>query len=472
MRRTGIGVAFALLATIALAGSAFSQQFASGEVIVKLKPGASSAALAGLAAPGALAAATVSKTTGAMLVKLADGAAVTSAVSQLRRDAAIAYAEPNWIQYATVTPNDPEQSSQWAWGVIDAYDAWDLETGDAAIVVNIIDTGIDTDHPDLVGNIWTNALEAAGTAGNDDDGNGYIDDIHGWNAVAINGSPEDDHDHGTHVAGTIGAVTNNSLNVAGINWTSSVLACKFLNAAGSGTSFDAVECVDYIVATKANAPSGADIRVSSNSWGGGGFSQAMLDAIEAATAAGILWVNAAGNDTASNDCLAAGAYPSSYNVAGIISVASTDSADGISYFSNFGGSTVDIGAPGSSILSLKRGGGTQSMSGTSMACPHVAGAAALVLAANPALSVTQLREAILCNGDAISSMNGNTRTGMRLNLLGAVSAAVGGSTCNDRDGDGVADYADNCPYTSNDQADSDGDGIGNACEPTDCGGCG
>jgi len=405
-----------------------------------------------------------------MLVKLGEGVAVTSAVALLAQSQDVEYAEPNWIQYATVVPNDPQQGSQWGWAMIDAYDAWDIETGDASIVVNVIDTGIDTDHEDLVGNVWTNTAEAGGITGVDDDGNGYVDDIHGWNAVANNGSPEDDHYHGTHCAGTVGAVTNNGIGVAGTNWSTSIAACKFLNASGSGSSMDAIECIDYIIDTK-NAGT-ADIRVSSNSWGGGGFSSALRDAIQAASDAGILWVNAAGNDSNNNDCLGSGAYPSAYNVDTIIAVASTTSSDGMSSFSNYGQATVDIGAPGSSILSTEPDDGYLSISGTSMACPHTAGVAALVLAQDPGLTPAQVREAILCNGDATSAMNGNTTTGMRLNALGAVTAATGGSTCADRDSDGTPDYLDNCPYDDNaDQADDDSNGVGDVCEPEDCGGC-
>jgi len=471
MRRTAITFALALAVSFALAGSAFAQDFVPGEIIVKLKPGASKAAVAAVAGAGALSTAAVSPSSGAMLVKLGPGVEVASAVALLGKSRDVVYAEPNWVQHATVVPDDPQQGSQWEWPVIDAYDAWDVETGDASIAVNIIDTGIDTDHEDLAANVWTNALEAGGATGVDDDGNGYVDDLHGWNAVANNGSPEDDNYHGSHCAGTIGAVTNNGTGVAGVNWASSLVACKFLNASGSGSSFDAIECIDYIIATK--AAGSADIRVSSNSWGGGGFSAALRDAIQSATDAGILWVNAAGNDSSNNDCFGTGAYPSSYNVDNIISVASTTSTDAMSSFSNYGQATVDIGAPGSNILSTFPDDEYSSISGTSMACPHVAGVAALVLAANPSLSPAQVRQAILCSGDAVSSMNGNTTTGMRLNALGAVTAATSGASCGDRDSDGTPDYLDNCPYDANaSQADSDGNGVGDACEPTDCGGCG
>jgi len=471
MKKAGITAALAIVCALSLAGPAFTQEFVPGEIIVKLKPGASSAAVAAVAGPGALSNAAISPSSGAMLVKLNQGVAVTSAVALLSQSPDIEYAEPNWIQYATVVPDDPQQGSQWGWDMIDAYDAWDIETGDPAIAVNIIDTGIDTDHVDLAANVWTNLDEAGGITGVDDDGNGYVDDVHGWNAVANNGNPEDDNYHGTHCAGTIGAVTNNGLGVAGVNWSSSLVACKFLNASGSGASFDAIECIDYIIATK--AAGSADIRVSSNSWGGGGFSTALRDAIQSAANAGILWVNAAGNDSSNNDCFGSGAYPSSYNVDTIISVASTTSTDAMSSFSNYGKSTVDIGAPGSSILSTEPGDQYQILSGTSMACPHVAGVAALVLAVNPGLSPAQVREAILCSGDSTSAMDGKTKTGMRLNALGAVTAATGGSTCADRDIDGIPDYLDNCPYDANaDQADANADGVGDACVPDDCGGCG
>ncbi len=469
MKRISKVSLLAMVLILGLSASAAAQEFVPGELIVKMKPGASAAAVSALAGPGALSTAAVSKSTGAMLVKLGDGVAVTSAVALLAGNADIEYAEPNWILYATAVPNDPQQGSQWEWAVIDAYDAWDIQTGDPTIVVNVIDSGINTSHPDLVDNLWTNLAEVGGSAGVDDDGNGYVDDIHGWNAIANNGSPEDDNSHGTHCAGTIGAVSDNSTGVAGTNWNSAIVACKFLNGAGSGSTFDAIECVDYIIDTK-NAGS-ADIRVSSNSWGGGGSSAAMKAAIQSAVDAGILWVNAAGNDSADNDCGASGAFPSSYDINGLIAVASTTSSDGMSSFSNFGQASVQIGAPGSSILSTVLGTSYGSKSGTSMACPHVAGLAALVLAQNPALTVPELLEVLLCTGDPISSLDGKTATGMRINALSAVTAAGAVITCSDRDGDGVSDYADNCPYDSNDQSDSDGDGVGDACEPDDCGGC-
>ncbi len=465
-----------LLAIVIVLGfvcTAHAQEFVPGQVIVKLKPGKSSAVLGRVAAPGATSSAPVSKSAGgAMLVDLGEGVAVTSAVALLSLDSAVAYAEPNWIVHTAGIPNDPDQGLQWAWGVIQAYDAWDLEIGDASIVVSVNDTGIDTDHEDLLENVWVNVLEMGGNPGQDDDGNGYVDDIHGWNTFDDNGNPEDEFFHGTHVAGTVGAATDNHVGVAGTSWTTSLLPCKFLNSKGTGTIYDAIECIDYIIATKNNPASGADIRISNNSWVNNVYSQALKDAIQSATDEEILWVNAGGNKSENSDCFGEGAYPSAYNVEGIISVANTTSTDELASTSNYGAATVDIGAPGSWILSTWVNNQYGTISGTSMASPHVAGVAALIWARNPSLSMTAVREAILCTGDPIPDLDGKTRTGMRLNAYNAVIAALSGATCNDRDKDGTPDYADNCPYTWNDQSDADGKGVGDVCEPGGCsGGC-
>jgi len=453
--------------------SAAAQEFVPGEVIIKLKSSGSPEALANIAAPGAMSSAPLSKSAGnARLIRLGDGVTVTGAVALLSRDQGVEYAEPNWILHTTVGYYQlyPETIYQWAWKKIQAYDAWDLETGDSSIVVNINDSGIDLDHEDLADNLWTNALEATGIAGIDDDGNGYVDDIHGWNAVADNGIPDDDFFHGTHVAGTIGAVTKNKLGVAGLNWASSILPCKFLSGHGYGSIFDAIECIDYVIATKNNVASNADVRVSNNSWAGAAYSHALKDAIQSAVDEDILWVNAAGNKASNKDCFQAAAYPSGYNIDGIIAVANTTRSDEIFKFSDYGASTVDIGAPGTFIRSTWINNEYGILTGTSMATPHVAGVAALLLARNPTMSMTALREAILCTGDPIPALEGKTRTGMRLNAVRALSSAFGGGTCKDRDSDGVPDYADNCPYQLNDQADRDGNGVGDVCEPLDCGG--
>lgn len=468
MRTRGWVSALALLG-VAAVGTAQAGDYVPGQVIVKLKKGASSAALAAVQAPGS-SARPVGK---ASLVSLRAEVSVEAAVASLAASPDVEYVQPNWIRHILATPNDPSYGSQWGWAKISAPQAWDVTTGSSAIAVNVTDTGADLDHPDLAANIWTNALEASGVAGVDDDGNGYVDDIHGWNAITNTGNPQDDHGHGTHTAGTIGAVTNNGVGVAGANWTSKIVPCKFLSASGSGSDADAVECVNYIIATKNNPASGADIRVSSNSWGGGGSAPALKAAIQDAGDNGILWVNAAGNSAVDNDCKPADAYPSVENTTNMVAVASTTSTDAMSSFSQYGASSVDIGAPGSNITSTYWNNTYSSLSGTSMATPHVAGVAALVLAANPGLTMTQLREQILRNGDPISSMDGTTTTGMRLNAYKAVTNAV--TTAPDRDGDGVPDLSDNCPYLSNpSQTDANDDGIGDDCVPSGCsgGGCG
>ncbi|MBK7974177.1 MAG: S8 family serine peptidase [Deltaproteobacteria bacterium] len=333
MRTKGwlLGLAAAGLAAV---GAASAADYVPGELIVKFKGRASNAAVS---AQG-----TLGKHTGAYhQLRLRPGLSVEDAAAALAANPAIEIAEPNYIYYADATPNDPQYSSQWGWNKISAPAAWNVTTGNASIVINVIDTGADLTHPDLAANIWTNAGETAGN-GLDDDGNGYVDDVHGWNAISSTGNPQDDNDHGTHCGGTIGAVPNNALGVAGTNWNASILPCKFLSASGSGSTLDAIECVNYIIATKNNPASGADIRVSSNSWGGGGSSTAMKNAIQAAGDAGILWVNAAGNSGANNDCTAS--YPSNYTTSNMIAVAATDSSDAMASFSQYGKSTVDIGA--------------------------------------------------------------------------------------------------------------------------------
>jgi serine protease len=361
-------------------------------------------------------------------VDLGRGWTVDRAIEQLRKHPAIEYVEPNYTVYASVVPNDLSFGELWglhntgqaggtAGADIQAADAWSATTGSAEIVVGIIDTGIDYTHPDLAANIWRNSGEVAGN-GVDDDGNGYIDDVHGINAITGSGDPMDDHDHGTHVAGTIGAVGGNGIGVAGVNWNVRMCGLKFLSAAGSGSTADAVEAINYAVALKSR---GVNLRVLNNSWGGGAFSQALMDAIATANNAGILFVAAAGNNAGNNDSMPH--YPSSYDVPNVLSVASTTRTDGISSFSNYGATSVDMGAPGSEILSTIPGNSYAVFSGTSMATPHVTGAAALVLSSNDALTVAELKDILMTSGDPISALDGRTVSGKRLNVTSALAQA-------------------------------------------------
>jgi subtilisin family serine protease len=311
-------------------------------------------------------------------------------IRALERDGRVAYAEPNFVLSADV-PNDPfmprlwgldnlGQTVNWTAGSpdadVDAPEAWSVSTGSPNVVVAVIDTGVDTSHPDLAANIWINQGEdCAGCRANgiDDDGNGYVDDWRGWDFVNADNNPADDLGHGTHVAGTIAAVGNNGLGVAGVTWSSKVMPLKFLSSAGTGTVADAISAILYADANGAT--------ILNNSWGGDEFSQALLDAIEQADASGALFVAAAGNSYTNTDVEPN--YPSGYDAANVLSVGATDAFDRKAWFSNYGSRTVDLGAPGTNIYSTWPGGSYRFQDGTSMAAPHVSGAAALAKAVFP-----------------------------------------------------------------------------------------
>jgi serine protease len=362
------------------------------------------------------------------VIRLDKNADVDAAIDELRQDPEILYAERNYIVHADATPNDPRfpelygldntgQTGGTADADIDAVEAWDNSVGSSDVVVGVVDTGIDYNHEDLAANVWVNPGEIPGN-GIDDDGNGVIDDVHGFNAITGSGDPLDDNDHGSHCSGTIGAVGNNGIGVAGVNWEATIMGIKFLDAGGSGTLEDAIEAIDYAVAQR-NA--GVNLRVLSNSWSGGGFTQSLLDAILAANDAGILFVAAAGNAASDNDSIPA--FPASYDAPNIVAVAATDHNDSLADFSNFGATTVDLGAPGVDVLSTTIGNTYQLFSGTSMATPHVAGTATLVLSANDTLTVEELKDALLTSGDPIPALEGITVTGRRLNAANALDEA-------------------------------------------------
>ncbi len=340
----------------------------------------------------------------------------------------VTLAEPDFIVHAVgapVIPNDTSFSQQWdmhntgqSGGTvdadIDAPEAWSVTTGSSSVVVAVIDTGMDLTHPDLAANLWTNPGEIPGD-GIDNDHNGYIDDVHGWNFVAGNNSPNDDHGHGSHTSGTVGAVGGNALGVTGVCQTVRLMPLKFLSASGSGTDSDAMEAVVYATANGAF--------LSSNSWGGGPNDALMLTFIQEANAAGVGFVAAAGNSGVNGDLYPE--YPASYVAPNVISVAATDSTDGLAWFSNYGAQSVHLGAPGVQIYSTTKTGGYATMSGTSMATPHVSGAAALLKAANPALTFAQIKSMLLSQTDAKPSLAGKTKTGGRLNVAKALVPATG-----------------------------------------------
>ena len=350
----------------------------------------------------------------------------------LKANPLLAHAEQNMrVQALQATPNDPKYTNGDLWGLnnsgqndgvadadIDAPEAWDITTGSRSVVVAVIDTGIDYNHPDLRDNMWRNPGETPGD-NIDNDGNGFIDDVYGWdfynNDASVYDSPADDH--GTHCAGTIAGRGNNEIGVVGVNWVSSIMSIKFLGDFG-GTTSGAIASVNYATMMKGR---GTNIRVTNNSWGGGGYSEGLKSAIEAGGQANILFVAAAGNSGTNNDVIPS--YPSSYDSACIVAVAATDRNDKIASFSQYGKTSVDIGAPGVDIWSTLPENTYGSYNGTSMATPHVSGVAALVLAINPTISVTDLKAVILDSADKISSLAGKTVTGGRLNAFKALEKA-------------------------------------------------
>ena len=366
-------------------------------------------------------------------LKLKKGMSVEDAVQLYKADPDVRYAEPNFAYEIQAQPNDPGFAELWALqntglngaaagADIKAPAAWDITTGTGDVVVAVIDTGIDYTHPDLQANLWVNGAEIPGNA-LDDDGNGCVDDIHGINAITGTGDPFDDHGHGTHVAGTIGAAGNNETGVVGVNWNVKIMACKFLDAGGSGYTSDAITCLQYIRGLK---DQGVPVVASNNSWGGGGYSQALSDAID--SQADILFVASAGNS--SNDADTAPSYPAAYPSSGIISVAATDSGDQLAEFSNFGRRNVDLAAPGVNILSTvpqvnrwNIAGGYGTLSGTSMAAPHVTGVVALLKAAAPERDWRALRNLVLSGGDPLPPLSRKTVAGRRLNAYGSLTCS-------------------------------------------------
>ena len=332
--------------------------------------------------------------------------------------------EPNYIVHSTAAPNDPAFYTLWGLNNVShpgadihVISAWDVSTGSTANVVGMIDTGVDYTHPDLAANMWSAPVQFTVTVG----GQSITCPAgsHGFNAIAFSCDPMDDNFHGTHTAGTVGAVGNNSIGVVGVNWTTRMMALKFLDSNGSGSLGDAVNAIDFAIQTKARfaGTNGANVRVLSNSWGAYGSSGSLLSAIQRAASADMLFVAAAGNSGLNND--ASPFYPASYTTANVVAVAATDANDALASFSNYGPTSVDLAAPGTNITSTVAGGSYAALDGTSMATPHVAGAAALLLSAC-ALTTAQLKTALLNNVDVIPSVTGLVQTNGRLNVDRAI----------------------------------------------------
>ncbi|MGB2697722.1 MAG: S8 family serine peptidase [Candidatus Zixiibacteriota bacterium] len=356
---------------------------------------------------------------GAQLIRIS-GVSVEEAISLFKNDPRIVYVEPNYIWHACIVSNDPDFDLLWGMhntgqtgGTVDAdidvVDAWNIGTGDS-VIIGVIDTGLDTAHVDLRGNIWTNPGEIPNNA-IDDDSNGYVDDIHGWDFVNWDNDPSDDNSHGTHCSGIIAAIGDNSTGVVGVCWSAKIMALKFLNSSGEGTTEDAVLALEY--ATRMGA------RLTSNSWGGGGYSQALKDAIDSSGAQRMLFVAAAGNAWNNNDVHPF--YPSSYDLDNIITVAASDHFDSLvnelNWGSNYGLTSVDLAAPGVNIYSTTPGDGYGYKSGTSMAAPHVSGTVALIWSEHPSLTHFQMKDLVMNTVDQNPDLIGKCVSGGRLNAF-------------------------------------------------------
>ena len=430
------------------AAGAGAHDFVPGEVIVKFRAGTSAEAR-GAALRGASATVRERIVTNAMrgagdregLTVVHSGLGTAAAIERLRGNPNVEYAEPNYVYRHNATSNDTYFTNGSLWGMYgdatspanqygsQAGEAWAVgHTGAKTVYVGIIDEGIQFDHPDLDANVWVNPFDPAD--GVDNDGNGYVDDVRGWdfangdNSIYDGGTRGSLDKHGTHVAGTIGAEGGNGTGVVGVNWSVTMISGKFLGRNG-GTTTNAIKAVDYFTDLKTRH--GLNIVATNNSWGGGGFSQALLDAVNRGGNAGILFIAAAGNggsDGVGDNNDATASYPSNYECTAngtydcVIAVASITSSGAKSGFSNYGARTVDLGAPGSSVYSALPYNTYGSYSGTSMATPHVTGGAALYASTHAGATAAQIRSALMSSAVPTSSLNGITVTGGRLNVSG------------------------------------------------------
>ena len=354
-------------------------------------------------------------------------------IKALKDSGQFEYVEPDYIIHASLTPNDTAFTNGTLWGLqntgqnggmsgvdIDVVPAWSVTTGSTSVVVAVIDTGIRLTHQDLKAQLWVNSGEIPNNQ-IDDDGDGYVDDVHGINAITGSGYPGDDNGHGTFCAGIIGAAANDGNPMVGVTWNVRLMACKCLDLSGGGTISDSITCIDYAVAKGA--------RILNNSYGRqGNFSQAEYDAIAAAGQQGVLFVASAGNDSTNNDTTPS--YPCSYALDNIISVAAIDRTGAQASFSNYGSKTVHLGAPGVAVYSCNAGSDSDytTADGTSAAVPYVTGVAALVLSPRPQrFSEDDLRNRILNTAKPTAALQGTTVTGGRVNTYQAVTATATGT---------------------------------------------
>jgi len=376
------------------------------------------------------------------VVEVAKGISLDSAQEFYREDPNVLYVEPDYPLHAYMEPPpvdpaappappsgggaiDPRLSEQWGLDNkgqtggtadidINATEMWDSITGDQNIVIAVIDTGVNDKHPDLEKNMWTNPGEIPAN-GIDDDSNGVIDDVHGFNAIANNGNPMDDHGHGSHCAGIIAAEGQNKHGGRGVMQKAQIIACKFLSAEGAGSTSGAIACLDYLRNLKTRALNPVNLIATSNSWGGGPSSQALSDAIKAHQDEGILFIAAASNEGFDNDIV--DTYPADYPLANIVSVAAIDHKGEKAWFSNYGKRTVHVGAPGVDILSTVLGSDYDKYSGTSMATPFVSGLAGMLKAYDTDLNYLQIKNLLMTGGAPLASMEGKTISGRYIRAI-------------------------------------------------------
>lgn len=346
------------------------------------------------------------------------GIPLHQALTAFANNPLVAYAQPDFEIRAQAVPNDPSFANQWALrntgqfngtagADIKATEAWNYTTGSGQIIVAVLDSGINYNHPDLAANMWRNPGESSGSQ--------FQGSVYGWNFVNNSPNPMDDNGHGTHVAGIIGAVGNNGVGISGVAWNVQLMAVKILNYAGSGFTSDAIRGLNFAVSRGA--------KIANNSWGGAPYDPALANAINEARAQGVIVVAAAGNQGRNIDTTPF--YPASYQFDNVVRVAATDNRDALANFSNFGVGTVQLAAPGVNIISTSRTGGYVSMSGTSMAAPMVSGALALVWDQNPSWNYQQVIQRVLSTVDSVPALATRVSTGGRLNLARALA---GGST--------------------------------------------
>lgn len=357
-------------------------------------------------------------------------------LKKLSASSIVEKAEPNYIYRINRLPNDPELSKLWGLkndgqedsskkigvsGVdVSAERAWDLETGSENVLVAVIDTGLDYTHKDLKTNAWANEAEVNGKPGVDDDNNGYVDDIHGYDFANKDADPMDDHGHGSHVSGTIGARGDDGEGIVGVVWNVRIMGLKFLGSDGSGSLDDALAAIKY--ATKMG------VNIMSNSWGGGGASDLMKEAIAEANAKNIVFTAAAGNHSGDND--ANPSYPASYDVPNVISVAAINNVGALAYFSCYGRRTVHVAAPGVNVYSSTPGG-YESWSGTSMATPHVSGVVALLLSREPQLTPVEVRDRLVRTSSPLSGLKNKVAANGMVNAFFALTNQVAPPDLND-----------------------------------------